>query len=94
MTRSGGIGRSEIRVTSVGRVEVCWGGVGEVSGWFWKVSGRCVGVGRGGQGRMRAWGVRGACVGCACLAISVCIARSALLSGYLGKSGHLPRYRM
>ena len=58
---------------------------------FGKVSGRCVGVGRGGRGRMRAWGVRGACVGCASLAISVCIARSALLSGYLGKSGHLPR---
>ena len=36
-------------------------------------------------------GVRGACVGRVCGAISVGIARSALLSGYLGKSGHLPR---
>ena len=52
------------------------------------VRGACVG---------RAWGVRGACVGRAwgepgaCWAISVGIARAALLSGYLGKSGHLPR---
>ena len=43
-------------------------------------------------GRVR--GVCGACagrVGRVCGAISVGIARSALLSGYLGKSGHLPR---
>ena len=65
MTR---IERSEIRVTSVGGVEVCWGGVGEVSG-------RCRGgFGEVGRGGMRAWGVRGACLGCACLAISVGIA--------------------
>ena len=44
------------------------------------------------------WGVVGGGVGCcgACVgrvwgAIRVGIARSALLSGYLGKSGHLPR---
>ena len=47
---------------------------------------RCVGE-VGSWGGRRAWGVRGACVG----AISVGIARSALLSGYLGKCGHLPR---
>ena len=41
-------------------------------------------------GRVR--GVCGACVGRVFGAISVGIARSALLSGYLGKSGHLPRY--
>ena len=35
--------------------------------------------------------VRGAWVGCVCGVISVGIARSSLLSGYLGKSGHLPR---
>ena len=78
-------------------MEVCRGGV----------SGRCDGVGRGGgwsgwdacMGRAlgaqgRVWGVcvcAWACVGRACFAISVGIARSALLSGYLGKSGHLPR---
>ena len=74
----------------------CRGGVGlvlgrcrgGVSGWVEEVGvgcvrGACVG---------RACGVRGACLGCACLAISVSIARSALLSGYLGKSGHLIRY--
>ena len=72
--------------------EACRGGV---MGWVEEV---------GGRGGMRAWGVRGArrgvcgacvcawaCVGRACCAISVGIARSALLSGYLGKSGHLPR---
>ena len=45
-------------------------------------------------GREGAWavlGVRGACVGRVCWARKVGIARSALLSGYLGKSGHLPR---
>ena len=55
-------------------------------GCVWGVRGACVCVG----GRV-AWGVREACV---CVgAISVGIARSALLSGYLGKSGHLPRSR-
>ena len=62
MTRIGRIERSEIRVTSVGRVEVCWGGAGlvlgrcrgGVSGWVEEVGvgcvrGACVG---------RAWGVR------------------------------------
>ena len=64
--------------------EACRGGV---MGWVEEVGGRggmrmgaCV-------GRAGAW----ACVGRACCAISVGIARSALLSGYLGKSGHLPR---
>ena len=42
------------------------------------VCGECVG---------RAWGVH-------VCAISVGIARSALLSGYLGKSGHLPRCKI
>ena len=65
-----------------GGVEVCWGG-GE-SGWE-----VCAGRVRGCVGR--ALGVRGACVGRVWEAISVGIARSALLSGYLGKSGHLPR---
>ena len=75
---------------------------GGVSGWVEEVGvgcvrGACVG---------RTWGVRvwhfaevsgwveDVGVGCmrgACVAISVGIARSALLSGYLGKSGHLPR---
>ena len=53
----------------------------------WGVRGVCAGC---------VWGVRGvceACVGRVWGAISVGIARSALLSGYLGKSGHLPRYR-
>ena len=82
-----------------GGVEVCWGGgklgweaclgrawgvrgawEGRVRGLYWMLGEACVGC---------AWGVRGACVG----AISVGIARSALLSGYLGKSGHLPRCR-
>ena len=44
-----------------------------------------------GEVGSRVGGVRGACVGRVCGAISVGIARSALLSGYLGKSGHLPR---
>ena len=60
------------------------------------------GVGEvGSRGGRRAWGVRGrargvrgACVGRAWGAIRVGIARSALLSGYLGKSGHLPRYTL
>ena len=39
-------------------------------------------------------GVRGACVGRVCGAKIVCIARSTLLSGYLGKSRHLPKYRI
>ena len=39
------------------------------------------------------WGVFGACVWQVCWAIGVGIARSALLSGYLGKSGHLPRLK-
>ena len=46
------------------------------------VCGACVG---------RAGGWVWVCVGRACCAISVGIARSALLSGYLGKSGDLPR---
>ena len=67
--------------------EVCWGGlpgarVGDVRE---AAGGRFVGE-VGSRGGRRAWGVRGACVG----AISVGIARSALLSGYLGKSRHLP----
>ena len=74
-----------------------------VSWWYvGVVSWRCDGVGRGGgwSGGMCAWGVRWARLGVggawvwrgrACCAISVGIARSALLSGYLGKSGHLPR---
>ena len=52
----------------------------------------------GGRGVWGGWGVVGGGVGCcrACEgpvwgAIRVGIARSALLSGYLGKSGHLPR---
>ena len=54
---------------------------------------------RGGVlgGREGAWGVlgvRGACVGRVCWARKVGIARSALLSGYLGKSGPLPRFRI
>ena len=53
--------------------------------------------GVGGRGGMRVrgcvLGVRGACVGRVCWARKVGIARSALLSGYLGKSGHLPRLR-
>ena len=73
---------NEIRVTSVGGVEVCWGVLGRRWGGVGVGLGRWVGVEC----------VRGACVGRACLAISVGIARSALLSGYLGKSGHLPRY--
>ena len=78
MTR---IERSEIRSwvgwRCVGKV---LGGCGDVGGCW----GACVG---------RAWGVRGACVGRVWGgAIRVGIARSALLSGYLGKSGHLPRY--
>ena len=64
----------------------CAGCVRGCVGCAWGVRGACVG---------RAWGVRGTCVGRArgvCGgAISVGIARSALLSGYLGKSGHLPR---
>ena len=57
------------------------------------MSGRCwAGVGMLGGVGGRAWGVRGACVGRVWGgAIRVGIARSALLSGYLGKSGHLPR---
>ena len=75
------------------------GGVGSgVGGGDGNGVGRCVGVGRRAWAVGRAWGVRGACVGRAwgepgaCWAISVGIARAALLSGYLGKSGHLPRY--
>ena len=77
----------------------CWEGCwGEVSGrCVREVSGRCVGcVGEVCQG-----GVSGRCVG-------VCrgwndvemweegwrpVTHSALLSGYLGKSGHLPRFK-
>ena len=62
-------------------------------------------VGLGSQGKRRVWGVRWACMGRAwgvrgaflrrmCWAISVGIARAALLSGYLGKSGHLPRWQI
>ena len=70
------------------RWEVGVGGVcGACAGCVEGVCGRVLEVGvEGGVGR--AGGVRGACV---CVAISVGIARSALLSGYLGKSGHLPR---
>ena len=70
-----------------------WGGGGGGGGRGGGGGGACAGpvldVGGGVRGVClgRAWGVRGACVG----AISVGIARSALLSGYLGKSGHLPR---
>ena len=75
MTR---IERSEIRAL------VGWrGGVGRAWGLLGVVGrcGSCVG------------GVRccGSFVGRVCGAIRVGIARSALLSGYLGKSGHLPR---
>ena len=59
------------------------GCAGRVRGVCWACVGRAWGVLGAFAGR--AWGV---CVG----AISV-IARSALLSGYLGKSGHLPRYQ-
>jgi len=52
-----------------------------VCGAAWGVRWACAG---------RARGVRGACVGRVWGAISVGIAHSALLSGYLGKSGHLP----
>ena len=55
-----------------------------------RLRGACVGRAWGMCGAV--WGVRGACVRRAWGAISVGIARSALLSGYLGKSGHLPRY--
>ena len=64
---------------------VCVGRAGGVRGagvgGAWGVGGAFVG---------RAWGVRRACVGRVWGAISVGIARSALLSGYLGISGHLP----
>ena len=72
-------------------------------GWGGGASGCVVGY-RGGVGRVWGvvgvlWGVvgvgvgfRGACVGRVWGAIRVGIARSALLSGYLGKSGHLPRF--
>ena len=60
---------------------VCGVCAGRVRG----VCGACVG---------RVQSVCGACVGRVCGARSVGIARSALLSGYLGKSGHLPRYEM
>ena len=63
-----------------GEVKVCWGGV----------LGRWEVVVGGVHGRPR--GVRGACAGRA-WDVRVGIARSALLSGYLGKSGHLPRCR-
>ena len=72
-------------------VEVCWGGLPGAcvlgvcemcAGRVWGVCGACAG---------RVRGVRGACVGRVFGAISVGIARSALLSGYLGKYGHLPR---
>ena len=43
------------------------------------------------RGGVRVRGVCWACVGRVCWARKVGIARSALLSGYLGKSGHLPR---
>ena len=62
-----------------------WGvGVGV---WLGGVCGVCAGL-RGACAGC-AWGVRWACV----WAKSVGIARSALLSGYLGKSGHLPRFK-
>ena len=68
------------------------GGVGSgVGGGDGNIVGRCVGVGRRAWAVGRVWGVHGASVRGACWAISVGIARAALLSGYLGKSGHLPR---
>ena len=72
---------------------VGWRCVGEVGGVCRACAGRVLGHVRGVCGV-----VRGACVGRAWDvrggggAISVGITRSALLSGYLGKSGHLPRY--
>ena len=104
------IERSEIRVISVGGMEVCLRGVGEVCRVVEEVFGRCV-VGVWG----RCWGcvsgVLGRCVwGCPggvsggvgevcwgwddvekCEDGSRPATRSALSSGYLGKSGHLPR---
>ena len=56
----------------------------------WGVRGARVGRARACTGCV--WGVLcGACVELVRWAISIGIARSALLSGYLGKSGHLPR---
>ena len=70
----------------------CFGDVGSRGGRHARgVCGRvraCAGRVRGVFGAAR--GVRGACVGRVWGAISVGIAHSALLSGYLGKSGHLP----
>ena len=61
-----------------------WGGCGVCVGACGGV--RALGGDVGGLGVVgRAWGVCGG-------AIRVGIARSALLSGYLGKSGHLPRF--
>ena len=46
----------------------------------------------------RVCGVRGGVCGGVCGVLGLwekeCIVRSALLSGYLGKSGHLPRFLM
>ena len=85
-----------------GGVNVCWGGgesgleacAGRVHGVCGACAGRVRGVCGACAGRaleVGVGGVRGACVGRVCGTISVGIARSALLSGYLGKSGHLPR---
>ena len=57
------------------------------------VSGRCgagVGCVGGLLGVLGEWGCCGGCVG-RVWGARVGIARSALLSGYIGKSGHLPR---
>ena len=70
-------------------------GVGGVR--VWGVCGSCV-VGWGTGGVLGClWGVCGGCVG----AWGALVGRSreivslaALLSGYLGKSGHLPRYKI
>ena len=70
------IERSEIQVTNMGGLEVCRGG--ESGRCVGEVSGRCVGEGRE---RDDARGLEGRRPG----------TRSALLSGYLGKSGHLSR---
>ena len=66
-----------------------WGVWGRALG----VCGVCVGRVRGVCGACagRVLGVCGACAGLVWGAISVGIAPSALLSGYLGKYGHLPR---
>ena len=68
--------------------EAGWKCVGEVGSRGGRLRGACAGRVRGLYWKL-GWE---ACVGRVCGAISVGIARSALLSGYLGKSGHLPRF--